>query len=94
MFSFTWYPFGMEHNDMIHLAHNMIVETCSGPLLDRNAVFLFLLTVYKMHRPLPYHNFEHSFMSMHTVYCILKRYPERFDDMEVNVGIMHNMTDS
>lgn len=74
----------MSENDLIDMSYSMIMEVCDCSPLEPDILFLYVITIHKMHRNLPSHNFEHSFSCLHNVYCILKRYYDRFDEIEVN----------
>lgn len=78
-----WYPVQTDTNYLIQLSCDMIMDVCGSRYLSPDAVFLYVITVSKLHPDLPVHNFENSFMCLHIVYCILKRYTDRFSLVEV-----------
>lgn len=72
----------MTEDDLIYVSYSMIMEIYECPMLEPATLFLFVITIHKMHRDLPAHNFEHSFACLHNVYCIMKRYGDHFDEIE------------
>lgn len=80
--NFIWYPYPQHRDQMIDLSYHMLGDICGSHFLNTEHTYSFLIVVRKLYRNLSYHNFEHSFVFMHCIYCILKRYGERFDMVE------------
>lgn len=80
---FRWYiPEGI-FNHAPYLATHMIRDLIGTSDIDYNNMTNFMLVVRKLYRNNPYHNFEHAFNFMHSMYNILKRNAHIFSPMEI-----------
>lgn len=64
------------------LSYRMITDVCGLHFLDTEATYAFLIVTRKLYRNVAYHNFEHAFVFLHCIYCMLKRYGDRFDQLD------------
>lgn len=80
---FAWYPFPNHMDQMIPLSYFMMNDLCGERLSVAEDVFQFLYCVRRSYRKNPYHNFEHAFNVIHSLYCMLSKHSNEFSILEV-----------
>lgn len=81
--SFSWYVDLDEFVDMPQFCLQMILEVVDSADIHMQNMMEFILSVRKLYRPNPYHNFEHAFNVCHCMHAILKRNRSKFSAIEV-----------
>lgn len=71
-----------ERNRTFDLCYRMLADVLGMNYLNAEATYAFLVELRKLYREMSYHNFEHAFVFLHSVYCVLKRHGDRFDQVE------------
>ena len=84
IFRYTWCPYTYNLQNMEALSYYMVTRVCGPETFEPDSLRHFFFAVKKYHRDIPYHNFEHAFLFMHCIFCMLESNSEKFDKIDVS----------
>ncbi|RZB39878.1 cAMP and cAMP-inhibited cGMP 3',5'-cyclic phosphodiesterase 10A, partial [Asbolus verrucosus] len=80
---FSWYISPVDRPNMPHFCFYMFTQIIDDTVINKPQIMQFILSVRKLYRKVPYHNFEHAFSVCHCMYLILTRNLAKFTPIEI-----------
>lgn len=89
---FDYCPWAIRPEDTPICALYMFKDFIHTSCLEMKCLVQFVLTVRKNYRALPYHNWEHGFSVMNSIYSIIKNTSNGFTDLEQLALLISGLT--